>query len=710
MYRSGSTPDPAATIVSKWSDGYVLGAIKNVGGVDRVDINLLPVSQYASGYYTYGYYTYTGDGDDLMKNALLFGGRKPITAAVDLLKDSVLEFNRTGFTGNYTLPDFSASLNSYLASADVSYTDRYGNQFVDIPVNLTTPTGGRLAFGNLAITYDYSTAIEANPVNGNLTLAVSDLQSTIVGEQFNIIPIYISSSSSGKVTLSDLYVRMSPPNHAPRIDSFFPAIKTEVLESSSLEFGVNATDIYKNPMTYAWFHNGVQVPFAGASRLTLDFGYDDAGNHTVVAKVANAISEKTYTNLTWNIVVTDVNRPPQITSFLPAGDVSVAENATQLFEVVTSDPDTGDTQSYEWFLDGQKVADATGANYSYAPGFFDSGPHSVKVVVTDLRGATDSEIWPITVVDVNVEPFITGWAPRGDMSILETQSLEFSITASDPDKADHLTISWSVDDAVAFVGNPFTFETDYRSAGVHRVTASATDGDATATHTWTVTVDDVNRLPQAAIDSPRDQSEYMEGQAIKFSARSATDPDNETLSFSWKEGGVNVSDQMEFERAFPPGIHTLTLEVRDKSGGKASATVRFRVRYVEISVSVGMDRLEAQAGSKVEIVLTMTNVGDTNATDVPVDVQVDGVSIGTTTIQDMRPGGVEKVLYQWKATKGPHTITAKVGDKTWTKQVSVAAAPAPPPASGISDYIWPIVLVVIAVGLSAFGAMVLRKR
>ena len=700
-----------SSIISHWSDGYIMAATKSVGGVDRVDINMWPVSYQASGSYgSYGTISYNGDGDDLIKNALLFGGRKPIDAAVDIFNDGTAEFSRNGFSGNYTFPDFSSALNQYIATAEVSYEDKYGNRFVDVPINVSSPKGGRVSLDTLAVTYDYTTSVDVNPATGNLTMGVSEVQSTVVGEEMLNIPIFVSSASSGKLRFHDLYVRMTPPQHKPRVDSYFPALDAYIPEATTLEMIVNATDIYRNPMTYTWFHNGERLPGSASNRLSLDFGFEDAGIHTVVVKIANGITEKTYTNLTWNLRVVDVNRPPSIGSFLPTADVTMNENAAQRFEVVATDPDPGDTLSHRWFVDGKQQAGADGDNYTYAPGYFDSGTHTVKAIVADQKGADDYKTWQVVVVDVNVAPLIQSWTPKEDPTIIEGQNVAFAVSASDIDRDDRVTISWYVDDVQMFVGDQFTYDSDFRSAGVHMVKVTASDGDAQDQHIWKLSVENLNRLPQAAIESPTDQAEFVEGQAIKFSARFSTDPDNETLSFSWKEGGVNVSDQVDFERAFPPGLHTLTVWVADRSGGLASATVHFRVRYTEIATAIGLDTFDVQAGNKVSIVLTMSNVGDLNATEVPVELLVDGKSMGTTTVKEIGAGGVEKAVFQWKATRGPHTITAKIGEQTWTKEIAVAAAPAPPPGVGIADYLWAIILVVIAVGLVAFGFMVLKKK
>jgi hypothetical protein len=182
------------------------------------------------------------------------------------------------------------------------------------------------------------------------------------------------------------------------------------------------------------------------------------------------------------------------------------------------------------------------------------------------------------------------------------------------------------------------------------------------------------------------------------------------LAFSWKEGNVNVSDQVQFDRAFPPGLHTVTLEVRDRSGGVSTASVRFRVRYFELSVLVGMDRLEIVAGDKASVVITLSNTGDAAAGETALDVLIDGKSIGTKTYSEILAGGGAKEVFPWTAVRGTHTITARVGDQTWTKEITVQKAPEVKTTTDYAAMMWPTLLVIVMVGLVAFGALSLRRK
>jgi len=625
--------------IAYYSNGWILAAEKSMNGNNRVDINMFPVSQNNVGYQ---WSTYSGDGAQLLRNALCYCGGGPLTFTLDVYNDSKFEVNQTNFAGNVTLPDFSSSLNSYIQNAPVSYTDAYGNNFVTIPVNVTSPGKGKVDCNKLDITYDYSTAIDANPSMGNLTNSVSDLQSTIQGTGNYTIPLAISSANAGKVKLSGLSITMHPPNHTPRIDSFFPATSTVINEDTTLDLGVNASDIYGNPISYQWSFDGAPVAGGVTNRLSHYFDFVSSGTHNVTVNVSNPISERTFKQMSWTITVLNVNRPPEITDFTPMTDPTISENTSQTFTVTATDPDQGDPLSYVWFLDGKVVAAATSNNFTYAADFFSTGQHAVKCIVSDSYNSTVTQSWLVNVLFVDVAPVIADFSPKTDPTITETNSWTFSVTPTDLNKNQTLTVSWFADDKAVFTGNPYTFTTDYNSAGTHKVKAIVSDGQLTASQAWTVTVLNLNRAPTAVLDSPADMSEYMQGDVIHFSAKSSTDADNDTLSFTWKEGGVNVSDQMEFDRAFSPGIHTLTVEVRDPSGGRSTASVTFRVRYVEISVVVGLDRLDVVAGNKIDVIVTMSNIGDANSTNLPLTMTVDGANIGSATIGNVTAGGAQK--------------------------------------------------------------------
>jgi len=704
-YVSGSNAASGATSLAKDNyNGWCFAATKTINGVDRVDLNFWPISYNSPN----AYWGYGGDGDKLLKNALLFAGRKPVNISVDMFNDGTTDFQNSTFTGNYTLPDFSEQLNSYIASHDVAYTDKWGNQFVDVPINVSSPKMGKIELNNLKVIYDYQTDIDQNPGSGNLTLALGDLLPTEQGTSNISIPIYVTTASAGRFLLDNFYIRLTPPNHAPKALGFFPAAKIDVKENSQLDFGVNATDIYGNPVTYQWYFDEAVVTGVDGDRYSAFFDYEDAGKHTARMDIYNGLK---HTIIDWTINVINVDRPPIIEESLPSADtVNMKEGTNQTFSVRASDLDN-DLLRYVWTVDNMVLPKEKGNNITFTTDFQSSGDHSVSVSVFDLPyNMSETVNWAVKVENVVLSPLITEWYPTYDPKLTETDSWTFGVTGSDYDNL-VLTTTWYLDGAQVLVGNPFTYKTDYKSAGMHAVKAVVSNGQLTSFHEWQVNVVNLNRLPVVMIETPKDMMEFMEGAQIHFSAKPSYDPDAENMSFTWKENGVNISTTMEFDRPFNHGIHTVVLSVADQSGGINETSVRFRVRWTEISLVVGLDRLDVAGNDKVTVIVTMTNVGDTNSSsELMLELLVDGKSVGSKPLSSIGAGAAAKETFIWKAVKGAHTITAKVGDQTWQKPVTVAPPPAAAGGPNIADFALPIMIILVAVVLAAWGMMALRKK
>jgi hypothetical protein len=73
-------------------------------------------------------------------------------------------------------------------------------------------------------------------------------------------------------------------------------------------------------------------------------------------------------------------------------------------------------------------------------------------------------------------------------------------------------------------------------------------------------------------------------------------------------------------------------------------------------------------------------------------------------------GGSSKQLFQWKATKGPHTITATIGEMTKNQAITVESAPVAPPTFTAGDILPFILIIIVAVGLIAWGVWALGKK
>ena len=659
---------------------------------------------------TYSTANYYNDNNfkTMLANSIGWVAKKSLlNCSLDVGNDGTIEWKNETLNSSEWSPNLAPNINAYLASAAPNYTDAYGNQFVDVPLALSSNTSGTVRFSNLSLVYDYTATVNENP-GGNLTMSLNDLMPIKVSPNNSTIPIVIISDSPGRLKVKSLNIRAHPPNHQPTLASFEPVGPQVMDENASLDFSVSAVDIYGNPLTYQWFHNSVPVEGMTDAAFTLETDYNDAGNHTVTIRIMNGLDTLGHT---WDVAVLDANRAPVITGSTPPDNPTTPENASIAFTVNATDPD-GDTLLYSWALDGKTVPRANLSTYSYLGDFYSSGDHMVTATVTDLKNASTSKLWKLTVENTNVAPYIVEYQPRNNPKMRELESVRFSVSGADIDNQS-VSATWYLDGVQMYVGTSYTYKTDYTSAGIHEVKVVVSDGFLDVFRTWKVTVENVNRLPSPAIDSPKDVLDYMSGDVVKFSAKSSSDIDNDPLNFTWKEDTVVLSTQMEFERTFAPGLHTITLYVLDPYGGLNSTTVRFRVRNVELAGIIGLDRLDIKPGDKVSIIATLSNIGDANSTSFNVEVLVDGTSLGSKSIAQLNAGSAQRETFAWKAGKaGNHTVVLKVGEKSWQKTIYVEsrAVETTDTAAGTNEAIGMMLILVVMVVLLAFGIAMMRRK
>ncbi|MDP8240982.1 MAG: Ig-like domain-containing protein, partial [Candidatus Hatepunaea meridiana] len=153
--------------------------------------------------------------------------------------------------------------------------------------------------------------------------------------------------------------------------------------------------------------------------------HNQANNYEVTFVVTddgegNLTDEETIT-----ITVCNVNRPPVLSEI---GDQEVNEGEELMFTLEAADPDDDNLNfSAENLPDG---ASLEGADFSWTPGFDQSGEYEdVTFSVTDGE-LSDEETITITVLNVNRSPVLS---EIGDQEVNEGQELAFTLEASDPD-------------------------------------------------------------------------------------------------------------------------------------------------------------------------------------------------------------------------------------------------------------------------------------
>ncbi|HQK55177.1 MAG TPA: PKD domain-containing protein, partial [Methanolinea sp.] len=160
----------------------------------------------------------------------------------------------------------------------------------------------------------------------------------------------------------------------------------------------------------------------------------------------------------------------------------------------SNDPD-GSIDFWSWdFGDGETSAEQNPVHI-----YTEAANYIVKLTVTDNDGGSATMDVEIEVLSSNHAPVFD---PIADQVVDEGETVEFTLTATDPD-GDELTIEAdSLPGGASFNGATFTWVTDYTQGGSYNVMFTVSDGSLTDTIIVGIVVNEV--APQEAIENLED--------------------------------------------------------------------------------------------------------------------------------------------------------------------------------------------------------------
>ncbi len=284
---------------------------------------------------------------------------------------------------------------------------------------------------------------------------------------------------------------------------------------------------------------------SGVFTYTPSFSVSNQSTNHVFDSIAFYAKDKADARDTFyiNIEIIDSNRAPVLSSI---GNQSGNENEPLTFAVTATDPD-GDaiTLSATNLPDDATFTDngdGTG-NFSWITDFNDVGNYDNVTFTASDGDLSDLESITISIGDVNRPPVLSS---IGDKSVDENQNLSFTVTASDPDGGDVLTLSSSTLATGASFNTSngaFSWTPSYSDSGTYNIIFTVIDNGTpqlSDNEEITITVNNVNRAP--VLGSIGDKNVY-ENQALNFIV-TATDPDNGdvlTLSSSTLPTGASFN-------------------------------------------------------------------------------------------------------------------------------------------------------------------------
>jgi len=467
------------------------------------------------------------------------------------------------------------------------------NETLTVDVNATDPDNDTLSYScnrtDLFTDFDSSTGI------GHWTPSYDDAGVYCI--EFGV------SDGKGGIDNETIKITVNDVNRPPVLESIGDRT---IDENETLMVDVNATDPDNDVLAYSCNRTDLFTDFdssTGIGHWTTD--YDDAGTYYVEFGVSDG--KGGIDNETIKITVNDVNRPPVLE---PVGDRELNESETLTIDVDATDPDH-DTLTYscnrtDLFTDFDT---AIGIGH-WTTDYDDAGTYYVNFGVSDGKGGIDNETVKIIVHNKNRPPVLE---PIGDKTVNESELLEFTINATDPD-GDTLSYSaTNLPEGASFDPDTRTFSwiPSFEQEGMyHDVHFEVSDGELCDWENITIAVNSTNRPP--VLEQIGDKT-VNENELLEFTIN-ATDPDGDTLTYS----ATNLPEGASFD----PDTRTFSWIPSFEQSGTYH-DVHFEVSdgeltdYEDITIVVNdVNRApELEPVADVELNETETLTIDVNATD-----------------------------------------------------------------------------------------------
>jgi hypothetical protein len=604
------------------------------------------------------------------------------------------------FNKTVTLSDFAGEINAYLATAPKSGNDSYGNDYVNVPVNVNASGGGKLTLLNLSITYSYNASVPNFGAVLNNYLVAHKGEKDANGNMK--VPIKIRSQSAGRIKLSGLdFAPDKPPTLIKDIgtaelfeDSWnmslidlYPFFQDDIDPDTSLNFSIASST--NSSYVRLWISGKRYVT---ADAMTGDTNDNWTGTVEAVVGCTDHWGQKAESNK-FTIIVKNVNDEPIITSV----PVTIAEAGVPYYYNVTAVDGDNDTLHFSLpkALADMMVDDKTG-KIQWLPRT--KGDFMVSLIVSD---GTLSAMQNFTILVPNKAPRITSSPPLNATTGVQ---YIYNVTAED-DNLDALTFSFtSLIEGMTIDSKKGTIAWIPQYLGFVNVTVWVSDGKEKTDQKFSINVDQGNRAPKF---KSKAITAANVGVTYSYNVK-ATDEDGDVLGYSLDEApeGMVINDttgKVDWTPA-TSGNFTVKIKANDKRGGEVDQT--FIINVVDrVKVKVAIDRPSENEKVKGKITVSGTAVKGTLEV-MNVHVRIDGGEWTNATGNYTWESGIDTA----KLKNGKHTIEGRAFDgKDYSDVAAVNFTIDNQKAQG-KGFIPGFTGIVVVLALVAWSFVFLRKR
>jgi hypothetical protein len=464
------------------------------------------------------------------------------------------------------------SLNS---TANTTFTIEFFQNSVD-QTSGGGPGEGAKYFGSTSVTTDGS---------GNATFDTTFPVSIALGR-------YVTSTATdaaGNTSCFSTYAVVRAPNQPPVANAgadqtvTIPHDGNPATNTISINLdGSASSDPENDPLTYSWSDGSSIV--GTAAQITLA---KQAGTYTFTLTVTDS-SGASSSDSVLVTVKPEPNRGPNKPAsgnfvFAVPHDGNPATNTASISATAAflADPD-GDPQTFRWTdLSGNVVSTTPTFTATFTPGIY-----HYNFQITDSYGS--SSTLADQTITVNAEPNAAPLAKAGaDQSITishdgnpATNTASFTINGSTSSDADGDTLTYAWKEGAVSVGTTASLSFT-RTPGTYTFDMTVTDSyGLSSTDSVVVIVNaEPNGAPVAQAGPDQSVTVLHDGDpatntaSFTINGSASTDPDNDTVTYEWKDGATTVGSTPSIVLSRVAGSYTFTLTVSDPYGALGTDTV-----------------------------------------------------------------------------------------------------------------------------------------
>ncbi|EJP8998726.1 PKD domain-containing protein [Escherichia coli] len=260
-----------------------------------------------------------------------------------------------------------------------------------------------------------------------------------------------------------------------------PKTPTGVIDQTQQFTATPSGQTGDGPITYAWTVDN--VPQDGAEATFSYVLKGPAGQKTIKVVATNTIPDTDAETAEATTTITVQNKTQTTTLAVTPNSPpeGVIGTAVEFTAALASQP-SGASATYQWYVDGSPVGEATSATFNYTPST--SGVKTIKCVAQvtatdyDAKEVTSNEV-SLTVNKKTMNPQVTLTPPS--INVQQDASATFTANVTDAPEEAQITYSWKKDSSpVEGSTNVYTVDTSSIGSQTIEVTAvvTATDYDS----------------------------------------------------------------------------------------------------------------------------------------------------------------------------------------------------------------------------------------